>query len=93
MDEIQSKYRKRKYISFGLMACMVIIVVIFRILSPIDVHKATHYNLLKIVIMIGAIFTARRVFRCPNCNDALITAFYSSWGKLCNCPKCGVKLK
>jgi hypothetical protein len=93
MDEIKRTYKKRKNIYFGLIASMFVIVIVYRLIAPAGEHKATTSNLLKFACLVAVILTARGVFRCPKCNVALASAFYSSWCKLRYCPKCGVELK
>jgi hypothetical protein len=92
MDEIQSKYKKRKKLYLGLLASMVAIVIVFRLTAPANGQGTFQANLLKLACLLAVIFAARTVFRCPNCETALAQAFYSSWCKLRRCPKCGAKL-
>jgi hypothetical protein len=92
MDEMQSKYKKRKKRYLGLMASAVALVIIFRLTAPASGQGTFQANLLKLACLLAVIFAARTVFRCPNCETTLAQAFYSSWCKLRRCPKCGMKL-
>jgi Zn finger protein HypA/HybF involved in hydrogenase expression len=92
MDEIQSKYKKRKKLYLGLLASLVALVIVFRLTAPASGQDTFQANLLKLACLLVVIFAARTVFRCPNCETALAHEFYSSWCKLRRCPKCGVKL-
>jgi hypothetical protein len=92
MDEIRSKYKKRKKLYLGLLASVVALVIVFRLTAPASGHDTFQANLLKLACLFVVIFAARTVFRCPNCETALAQAFYSSWCKLRRCPRCGVKL-
>jgi hypothetical protein len=93
MDEIQSKYRKRKNIYLALMAAMVVLAVIFRLTAAPGGHTANRSNLVKFSCLAAIILVARNVFRCPQCETALAQAFYSSWCKLRRCPKCRAPLQ
>jgi hypothetical protein len=92
MDEMQSKFNKRKKLYLGLLACVVALVIVFRLTAPASGQGTFQANLLKLGCLLVVIFAARTVFRCPNCETTLAQAFYSSWCKLSRCPKCGVKL-
>lgn len=92
MDEIQSKYNKRKKLYLGLLASVVALIVIFRLTAPPAGHSTFQANLLKLACLAGVLLAARGVFRCPQCEAALAKAFYSSWCKLRRCPRCGAKL-
>jgi phage FluMu protein Com len=93
MDDIKSIYKKRKTIYLGLIASIFAIVIVFRLTAPADGQQANQTNLVKFACLVAIILVARNVFRCPKCNVALASAFYSSWCKLRYCPKCGVELK
>lgn len=92
MDEIQSKYRKRKKLYLVLLASIVAIMIVFRLTAPPAGHTTTQSNLLKFACLVAIILVARNVFRCPNCEAHLAQAFYASWCKLRRCPKCGATL-
>jgi len=71
---------------------MVVVVIIFRLISPADLHSTMPYNIIKMVILVSIVLAIRRIFRCPNCNNLLIQDFYSTFWKLHKCSECGVSL-
>jgi hypothetical protein len=93
MDEIQSKYKKRKNLYLVMMAAMVVLAVTFRLTAAPADHNANRSNLLKFASLVVIILVARNVFRCPQCEATLAQAFYASWCKLRRCPKCRATLK
>jgi len=92
MDELQKKYNKLKCIYFRLLAALFAIIIAFRFIVIEGKHKATPLELTLFGCLIGIVIAIYRIFRCPNCNSALVPAYSSSWGKLRCCPKCGVRL-
>jgi hypothetical protein len=92
MDEIQSKYKKRKKWYLALLASVVVLVIVFRLTALPTGHSTFQANLLKLACLVGVLLAARGVFRCPQCEATLAKAFYASWCKLRRCPRCGVKL-
>lgn len=92
MDEIQSKYKKRKKLYLVLLASVVALVVVFRLTATVGGQGTFQANMLKLACLVVVIFVARTVFRCPKCEAALAQAFYSSWCQLRRCPKCGARL-
>jgi hypothetical protein len=92
MDEIQSKYKKRKNIYFALGVSLFAIIIALTSFTPTGAHKIAPWEAVMIACLVVNIIAIFRVFRCPKCNGALVPAYSSSWGKLHFCPKCGVKL-
>jgi predicted RNA-binding Zn-ribbon protein involved in translation (DUF1610 family) len=92
MNEIQEKYKKRKFTYFSLIAALFGILIAFRFVTPPGEHKASPVELFLFACLIGIPIAIYAVFRCPKCNVALVPAFSSSCGKLHFCPKCGAEL-
>ncbi len=92
MNVIQSQYKQRKSIYFGLLVALFVIIIAFRFIAPPGEHKTTTLEIIAFASLLGIIIAIYRVFRCPKCKVALVPAFSSSWGKLSFCPKCGVQL-
>ena len=93
MDEIQSKYKKRKNLYLVMMAAMVALAIVFRLTAVPGDHNANRSNLLKFASLAVIILVARNVFRCPQCEATLAQAFYASLCQLRRCPKCRATLK
>ena len=92
MDEIQSTYKTRKKRYLALLASVVALVIVFRLTAPPAGHATFQANLLKFACLLVVLLVARNIFRCPKCEATLATVFYTSWFRLRQCPKCGVKL-
>jgi hypothetical protein len=92
MTDIQIRYRKVKKLYLTLLAALLLIIVGFSFIAPSGEHGITPVEGLMYFSLLIVGIAMYRVLRCPKCRAFLMPAYSTAWGRLKNCPDCGVEL-